>query len=92
MDASRGRFNMSSTNISKKSSANSSVSSIFYIERIGIQSNDPTWVGQIEAEIFSLLYVSTKREETSIHNGADSSTNMPLSSVEYALNLNTNVD
>ena len=92
MDVLRGRSNMSSSNHFRELLVYSSISYILYEVRMETQSNNPTWIRQIKTKIFNLLYVSSKKEEISIHDRASSSNNMSLPCIKHAFNTSTNID
>ena len=81
VDTLRGRSVSSSANGSRESSAHSSVSSIPYVERMEAQSNDPSWVEQVDelcaSQGFLLSYTFPKERENNIQDKAMMTNNMP---------------
>ena len=66
MGASRGRSNVSSTNLSRESSMLSKASSIKYSAHMEVQSANPNWANQTEEELFRLSHIMPLGEESNI--------------------------
>ena len=91
MRAPRGRFNISSTNLSRESSMLSKASSIKYSAYIEAQSADPNWANQTEEELFRLSYAMPLGGESNIYDQTNNSDSMPLPHVGHAHNMQSQV-
>ena len=86
MGALRGRSTVTSMNLSRELSVLSKASSVEYTACIEAQNNDPSWANQTEDELFQLLYVTSKGEESNIQVLANNKASEPMPHVELAMN------
>ena len=92
MDEPRGRSPSSSLNAPREMLAHSDLSSISYMDRMEVQSNDSSQFNQTEQEHFQLSYPTSKGRVPNVQNKANDSNNMPLPHVENTDNNTVNID
>ena len=89
MDGPRGRSNVCSKNPSRSSSAasiSSSISSVKYVTRMEIQSEDPNWANQTDAVIFNIPLPSQVEGGSVNHVPANDNPQGPSTRVDLTSN------
>jgi len=92
MDELRGRSKLLSPNTSRELLAHSDLSSVLYMNRMGAQSEDPTWANQTKQELFQLFYASHKEGKNNNSEEAKRNNNMSSIDVEDTNNNRANIN